>query len=146
MVSYDPAFAYEIAHLLLEGIDRMYGPGRGEDVMYYLTVYNEPVSQPAEPADLDVEGLHKGIYLYEKATGGDHEVSVLASGIGMQQALRAKEILRDEYNIGTNIFSVTSWVELAREGHGRICVTRRIRRRRHSPRSSCGRPPARILR
>ena len=117
VVSYDPAFAYEIAHLLLEGIDRMYGPGRGEDVMYYLTIYNEPISQPAEPADLDVEGLHKGIYLYEKAAGGDHEVSVLASGIGMQQALRAKEILRDEYNIGTNIFSVTSWVELAREGH-----------------------------
>ncbi|CAB0560749.1 pyruvate dehydrogenase (acetyl-transferring), homodimeric type [Corynebacterium diphtheriae] len=119
VVSYDPAFSYEIAHLLREGIDRMYGPGRGEDVMYYLTIYNEPISQPAEPEDLDVEGLHKGVYLYEKAGGGEHEVSLLASGIGMQQALRAKEILRDEFNIGANIFSVTSWVELAREGHAK---------------------------
>lgn len=119
VVSYDPAFSYEIAHLLREGIDRMYGPGRGEDVMYYLTIYNEPISQPAEPEDLDVEGLHKGVYLYEKADGGEHEVSLLASGIGMQQALRAKEILSDEFNIGANIFSVTSWVELAREGHAK---------------------------
>ncbi|CAB0730979.1 pyruvate dehydrogenase (acetyl-transferring), homodimeric type [Corynebacterium diphtheriae] len=119
VVSYDPAFSYEIAHLLREGIDRMYGPGRGEDVMYYLTIYNEPISQPAEPEDLDVEGLHKGVYLYEKADGGEHEVSLLASGIGMQQALRAKEILRDEFHIGANIFSVTSWVELAREGHAK---------------------------
>lgn len=119
VVSYDPAFSYEIAHLLREGIDRMYGPGRGEDVMYYLTIYNEPISQPAEPEDLDVEDLHKGVYLYEKADGGEHEVSLLASGIGMQQALRAKEILRDEFNIGANIFSVTSWVELAREGHAK---------------------------
>lgn len=119
VISYDPAFSYEIAHLLREGIDRMYGPGRGEDVMYYLTIYNEPISQPAEPEGLDVEGLHKGVYLYEKADGGEHEVSLLASGIGMQQALRAKEILRDEFNIGANIFSVTSWVELAREGHAK---------------------------
>ncbi|CAB0870169.1 pyruvate dehydrogenase (acetyl-transferring), homodimeric type [Corynebacterium diphtheriae] len=119
VISYDPAFSYEIAHLLREGIDRMYGPGRGEDVMYYLTIYNEPISQPAEPEDLDVEGLHKGVYLYEKADGCEHEVSLLASGIGMQQALRAKEILRDEFNIGANIFSVTSWVELAREGHAK---------------------------
>ncbi|CAB0656709.1 pyruvate dehydrogenase (acetyl-transferring), homodimeric type [Corynebacterium diphtheriae] len=119
VISYDPAFSYEIAHLLREGIDRMYGPGRGEDVMYYLTIYNEPISQPAEPEDVDVEGLHKGVYLYEKADGGEHEVSLLASGIGMQQALRAKEILRDEFNIGANIFSVTSWVELAREGHAK---------------------------
>lgn len=119
VISYDPAFSYEIAHLLREGIDRMYGPGRGEDVMYYLTIYNEPISQPAEPEDLDVEGLHKGVYLYEKADGGEHEVSLLASGIGMQQALRAKEILRDEFNIGANIFSVTSWIELAREGHAK---------------------------
>lgn len=115
VVSYDPAFAYEIAHILPEGIDRMYGEGRGEDVIYYLTIYNEPVHQPAEPENLDVEGLHKGIYLYEKAEG-DLQVSLLASGIGMQQALRAKEILAEDFGVAANIFSVTSWVELAREG------------------------------
>ena len=119
VVSYDPAFAYEIAHLLREGIDRMYGPGRGEDVMYYLTIYNEPVHQPAEPEDLDVEGLHKGIYLWDKAEGTKtHQVSLLASGIGMQQAIRAKGLLA-EFDVDASIFSVTSWVELARDGHAK---------------------------
>ena len=115
VVSYDPAFSYEIAHLIREGIDRMYGPGRGEDVMYYLTVYNEPVSQPAEPEDLDVEGLHKGIYLYSRGQIGDNEVSLLASGIGMQQALRAQAMLADEHNVKANVYSVTSWTELSRD-------------------------------
>ncbi|RSZ61388.1 pyruvate dehydrogenase (acetyl-transferring), homodimeric type [Corynebacterium hylobatis] len=119
VVSYDPAFGYEIAHLLREGIDRMYGPGRGENAIYYLTVYNEPTPQPAEPENLDVEGLHKGIYLYSPAADAGvegHEASILASGIGMGAALRAREILAEDYNIKSNIFSVTSWVELAREG------------------------------
>ncbi|MDO4911731.1 MAG: pyruvate dehydrogenase (acetyl-transferring), homodimeric type [Corynebacterium sp.] len=119
VITYDPAFSYEIAHLVREGIDRMYGEGRGEDVIYYMTVYNEPVPQPAEPENLDIEGLHKGIYLYEAAeNAGEKQVSVLASGIGMQAALKAKELLA-EYGVGVNIFSVTSWVELAREGQQR---------------------------
>ena len=67
VVAYDPAFAYEIAYIAREGIDRMYGEGRGENVIYYLTVYNEPVHQPAAPENLDVEGLLKGIYLYSPA-------------------------------------------------------------------------------
>ncbi|MDO4909710.1 MAG: pyruvate dehydrogenase (acetyl-transferring), homodimeric type [Corynebacterium sp.] len=120
VITYDPAFSYEIAHIVREGIDRMYGEGKGEDVIYYLTVYNEPISQPAEPENLDIEGLHKGIYLYEAAdtSAGDKQVSILASGIGMQAALKAKELLA-EYGVSANIFSVTSWVELAREGHER---------------------------
>ncbi|AGF73006.1 pyruvate dehydrogenase (acetyl-transferring), homodimeric type [Corynebacterium halotolerans] len=116
VVTYDPAFSYEVAHLIREGIDRMYGPDRGENVIYYLTVYNEPSHQPAEPEDLDVEGLHKGIYLYSKGEGSGHEASILASGIGMQEALRAQEILSEDYGVAANIFSVTSWVELARDG------------------------------
>ncbi|QTH59163.1 pyruvate dehydrogenase (acetyl-transferring), homodimeric type [Corynebacterium hindlerae] len=119
VVSYDPAFAYEIAHIVREGIDRMYGPGRGENVIYYLTIYNEPVSQPAEPENLDVEGLHKGIYQYAVGEGTGHEANILASGIGMQQALRAAEMLRESYGVRANIFSVTSWNELAREGAAR---------------------------
>ena len=117
VVSYDPAFAFELAHIIREGIDRMYGPGRGENVIYYLTIYNEPTPQPAEPADLDIEGLHKGIYLYSPAEGTGHEANILASGIGMQAALKAKEMLAADYNVKTNIFSVTSWNELARDGH-----------------------------
>ncbi|RNE49560.1 pyruvate dehydrogenase (acetyl-transferring), homodimeric type [Corynebacterium alimapuense] len=119
VVSYDPAFAYEVAHLLHEGIDRMYGEGRGENVIYYLTVYNEPTLQPAEPEELDVEGLHKGIYLYSPAAeveADGHEASILASGIGMQAAIEAQKILASDYNVAASIFSVTSWVELARDG------------------------------
>ncbi|AKK11550.1 pyruvate dehydrogenase (acetyl-transferring), homodimeric type [Corynebacterium uterequi] len=116
VVSYDPAFSYEIAHLVREGIDRMYGPGRGEDVSYYLTVYNEPVPQPKEPEDLDVEGLHKGIYLYSRGEQGTHEVSLLASGVGMQWALQAQQILAEEYDVKASVYSVTSWTELARDG------------------------------
>ncbi|MBC3185149.1 pyruvate dehydrogenase (acetyl-transferring), homodimeric type [Corynebacterium sp. zg-331] len=116
VISYDPAFAYEVAHLVREGIDRMYGPGRGEDVIYYLTIYNEPIPQPAEPEDLDVKGLHKGIYLYDRGTKGSLSASILASGIGMQAALRAQEILAEDFDVKASIFSVTSWVELARDG------------------------------
>ncbi|MCH6197534.1 pyruvate dehydrogenase (acetyl-transferring), homodimeric type [Corynebacterium mastitidis] len=116
VVSYDPAFAYEVAHLVREGIDRMYGPGRGENVIYYLTIYNEPIPQPAEPENLDVEGLHKGVYLYDGGSRGSLDASILASGIGMQAALRAQEILAEDFDVKASIFSVTSWVELARDG------------------------------
>ena len=117
VVSYDPAFAYEIAYIVCDGIDRMYGPERGEDVIYYLTIYNEPTSQPAVPEDLDVEGLLGGIYRFRKAEGDKH-VNLLASGIGMQEALRAADILED-YGVASSIYSVTSWNELARDGHER---------------------------
>lgn len=117
VVSYDPAFAYEIAYIVCDGIDRMYGPERGEDVIYYLTIYNEPTSQPAVPEDLDVEGLLGGIYRFRKAEGDKH-VNLLASGIGMQEALRAADIL-EGYGVASSIYSVTSWNELARDGHER---------------------------
>lgn len=117
VVSFDPAFAYEIAYIVCDGIDRMYGPERGEDVIYYLTIYNEPTSQPAVPEDLDVEGLLGGIYRFRKAEGDKH-VNLLASGIGMQEALRAADILED-YGVASSIYSVTSWNELARDGHER---------------------------
>ena len=117
VVAYDPAFAYEIAYIVCDGIDRMYGPERGEDVIYYLTIYNEPTSQPAVPEVLDVEGLLGGIYRFRKAEGDKH-VNLLASGIGMQEALRAADILED-YGVASSIYSVTSWNELARDGHER---------------------------
>lgn len=114
--SYDPAFSYEVAHLIHRGIDRMYGPGKGENVIYYITIYNEPVPQPAEPENLDVEGLHKGIYLYSRGEGTGHEANILASGVGMQWALKAQGILEEEYGVRANIYSATSWVNLARDG------------------------------
>ncbi len=120
VVTYDPAFGYEIAHIVHRGIERMYGEnsnnGRGEDVIYYITAYNEPIHQPAEPENLDVEGLHKGIYLYDAASGSaELQANILASGVAMTAALKAKELLK-EFDVDANVFSVTSWNELARDG------------------------------
>ena len=64
-VAYDPAFAFEIAHIVRDGLRRMYagGPnGTGEDIFYYLTIYNEPIVQPAEPENVDVEGILRGMH------------------------------------------------------------------------------------
>src|SRR5690606_27570724 len=63
VVHYDPAFAFEVGHIVRDGLRRMYGEN-AENIFYYLTVYNEPYVQPAEPENLDVEGLLKGMYLY----------------------------------------------------------------------------------
>ncbi|MFG6304424.1 pyruvate dehydrogenase (acetyl-transferring), homodimeric type, partial [Corynebacterium hesseae] len=115
---YDPAFGYEIAHLVPRGIERMYGEDN-EPIMYYITVYNEPVKQPAEPENLDVEGLHKGIYHYNTAESGSIPANILASGVGMYEALRAQEILAESYDVKASLFSVTSWVKLARDGAAR---------------------------
>src|ERR687893_3102906 len=69
VVAYDPAYAYEIGHIVRDGLRRMYGESP-EDVFYYLTIYNEPYPQPAEPSDLDVDGLLRGIYRYQAAPSG----------------------------------------------------------------------------
>jgi pyruvate dehydrogenase E1 component len=122
-VAYDPAFAYEIAHIVRDGLRRMYGqPQDGSavsdsDVFYYLTVYNEPIVQPAEPADLDVAGLLKGLYRYSPSLGieGRPRAQVLASGVAMPWALRAQQLLGEEWSVDVDIWSATSWSELRRE-------------------------------
>jgi len=116
VVSYDPAFAYEVGHIVKDGLRRMYGEN-GENVYYYLTVYNEPYMQPAEPEKLDVDGLLKGIYLYAPATKKSKKtVQLLASGVGMNWALAAQKLLADDWDIAANVWSVTSWNELRRDG------------------------------
>ncbi|MGW5559866.1 pyruvate dehydrogenase (acetyl-transferring), homodimeric type [Micromonospora sp. NPDC003944] len=115
VVAYDPAFAYEIAHILEQGLHRMYGEAQ-ENVFYYLTVYNEPTLQPAEPADVDVEGLLKGIYHYAPAPQVDGpKANLLASGTGMQWALKAQQLLAQDWGVGADVWSVTSWTELRRD-------------------------------
>ncbi|MGW3894642.1 pyruvate dehydrogenase (acetyl-transferring), homodimeric type [Micromonospora profundi] len=115
VVAYDPAFAYEIAHILESGLHRMYGDAQ-ENVFYYLTVYNEPTLQPAEPADVDVEGLLKGIYRYSPAPQVDGpKANVLASGTGMQWALKAQQLLAQDWGVAAEVWSVTSWTELRRD-------------------------------
>ncbi|MCZ2837197.1 pyruvate dehydrogenase (acetyl-transferring), homodimeric type [Modestobacter sp. VKM Ac-2985] len=125
VVSYDPAFSFELGHIFKDALRRMYGedPGaplgghRSPDVMYYLTVYNEPYVQPAEPEDLDVTGLLAGMYRYAEGpqvTDGT-KAQVLASGVAVPWALRAQELLAQDWNVSADVWSVTSWNELRRE-------------------------------
>ena len=118
VVAYDPAFAFELGHIVKDGLRRMYGEN-SENIFYYLTVYNEPYVQPAEPENLDVEGLLKGIYLYSKAKKqrrAKRRVNLLASGVALNWALKAQDLLASDWKISANVFSVTSWNELRRDG------------------------------
>ena len=94
VVSYDPAFAFELGHIIQDALRRMYGE-KPEDIFYYLTLYNEPYVQPAEPEGVDVEGILRGIYRYSPAAEGDGaRAQILASGVSVQWALEAQRLLQ----------------------------------------------------
>nr|WP_244891703.1 pyruvate dehydrogenase (acetyl-transferring), homodimeric type [Micromonospora yangpuensis] len=115
VVSYDAAFAFELAHIVENGLHRMYGEDP-ENIFYYLTIYNEPIHQPAEPEGVDVEGLLKGIYRYAPAPAVDGpKAQILASGTGMQWALKAQQLLAQDWQVAADVWSVTSWTELRRD-------------------------------
>ncbi|MDN5700817.1 MAG: pyruvate dehydrogenase (acetyl-transferring), homodimeric type, partial [Kocuria sp.] len=116
VIHYDPAYGYEIAHIIKRGIEHMYG-SKDEDhnVMYYLTVYNEPIRQPAEPENVDVEGIIKGIYLLKPAENEGTKAQLLSSGVGVAWALEAQQILADEWGVSADVWSVTSWTNLRRD-------------------------------
>ncbi|MGA0130825.1 MAG: pyruvate dehydrogenase (acetyl-transferring), homodimeric type, partial [Candidatus Nanopelagicales bacterium] len=114
VVAYDPAFGFEIAHIVKDALRRMYGDNP-ENIYYYLTVYNEPYIQPEQPENLDVEGLLKGIYLYSKNKEKGVKANLLASGVSVPWALEAQEILKS-YGVSADVYSVTSWNELRRDG------------------------------
>jgi pyruvate dehydrogenase E1 component len=135
-LAYDPAWSYEIAVIVEDALRRMYGSSdehpHGEDVFYYLTVYNEPYLQPAMPAGVDVEGIRRGIYRYAAApangtTGsadGSHAAAgedarpraqILSSGVAMQAALKAQHLLAEQWGVAADVWSVTSWSELRRD-------------------------------
>jgi pyruvate dehydrogenase E1 component len=117
VVTYDPAYGYEIGHILRAGLDRMYG-GHHEDpnVMYYITLYNEPIVQPKEPENLDVEGLLKGIYKLNESSHDGIKTQILASGVALPWAIEAQELLANDWGVSADVWSVTSWNELRREG------------------------------
>jgi pyruvate dehydrogenase E1 component len=112
--SYDPAFAYEIAVIVQDGIRTMYE--NAEDHFYYLTVCNENYVQPPMPDAPNIrEGILRGIYLYQPSQTGPAQVSLFGSGPILNEALKAQKLLADKFGVGANVWSVTSYTELRRD-------------------------------
>jgi pyruvate dehydrogenase E1 component len=135
-VTYDAAWAYELAYIVKDALHRMYGSTaehpNGEDIFYYLTIYNEPYVQPTEPADYEggkaelERAIVRGLYRYAAApelaagapasTTGDHpEAQIIASGVALRWALEAQRLLADDWGIRAGTWSAPSWTELRRE-------------------------------
>ncbi|MBE4598889.1 pyruvate dehydrogenase (acetyl-transferring), homodimeric type [Vibrio navarrensis] len=112
-ISYDPTFAYEVAVIMQDGIRRMYGDQ--ENVFYYMTLMNENYAHPAMPEGAE-EGIRKGIYKLETLSGSKGKVQLMSSGTIMNEVRKAAVILSEEYGIASDVYSVTSFNELARDG------------------------------
>jgi pyruvate dehydrogenase E1 component len=113
-IAYDPTFSFELAVILQDGLRRMYGPDQ-ENVFYYLTLMNETYHQPAMPDGVE-EGIRRGIYKLLSHDGEKSKVQLLGSGTILNEVIKAAEILSEEYQIASDVFSVTSFNELARDG------------------------------
>ncbi len=116
---YDPAYGYELAVIVQDGIRRMYQ--EGEDRFYYLTVYNENYVQPPMPEGEGIregirEGILRGLYKYRAAANGPARAQLFGSGPMLNEALRAQQMLAEKYQIATDVWSVTSYNELRRDG------------------------------
>jgi len=113
--AYDPAFAYELAVIIEEGIDRMYK--KGESIFYYITVMNEPYAMPSMPPG-SREGILKGMYRYRPANNGKSKLraQLFGSGAILREVLHAQEILEEKYNVAADVWSVTSYKALYSDG------------------------------
>ena len=115
---YDPAFVYEATVIMLDGMDRMYA--KGEDWIYYITVYNENYEMPPMPPGCQ-EGILKGMYRLREvpakapAAGPLPHVNLLGSGAILREVIRASELLAEHWGVASTVWSVTSWKELRRE-------------------------------
>lgn len=114
MITYDPAFAYELAVIIRDGIRRMYE--EQEDVFYYITVMNENYVMPAMPGDVK-EGILKGMYKYQegKEQASGLKANLLGSGTILNEAIKAAEILENKFGVSADVYSVTSYKELRKE-------------------------------
>ena len=140
-IAYDPAYAYELAVIVHDGMRRMLT--EHEDVFYYLTVMNENYAMPAMP-----EGAEAGILrgMHRVAEGDDAKVQLLGSGTILREVLAGAELLREDFGVESDVWSVTSYTELRRDGmeaerHNRLHPTAKPRRRSSRSRSAGG--PAR---
>ncbi|GAB3130664.1 pyruvate dehydrogenase (acetyl-transferring), homodimeric type [Glaciibacter psychrotolerans] len=117
VVSYDPAYGYEIGHIIRDGLDRMYGGTHTDpNVMYYITLYNEPYVQPAEPENVDVDGILRGLHRVSESAVAGPKAQLMASGVGVTWALEAQTLLAEDWGVSADVWSVTSWTELRRDG------------------------------
>ena len=118
LLAYDPAFAYEIGVIIQDGIKRMYVDQ--ESIFYYLTVTNEPLPMPAMPEGKDVrEGILKGIYRFRTSTKKDAKLraQLFGSGTIMYEVLKAQQVLEEKYGVAADVWSVTSYKQLYRDGN-----------------------------
>jgi pyruvate dehydrogenase E1 component len=113
-ITYDPAYVYEMAIIIQDGMRRMYE--LGENCFYYLTMYNEDYVNPAMPEGDGVrEGILRGIYKFKAAETGPAKAQIFGSGPILNEALKAQQILAEKYSIATDVWSVTSYNELRRD-------------------------------
>src|SRR5262249_35857965 len=115
-VVYDPAFAYEIAVIIHDGIRRMYVDQ--ESIFYYLTVMNEQYAMPQMPEGSQ-QGILKGMYRFRASSRPDAKAraQLFGSGAILPEVIKAQEILESKYNVGADVWSVTSYGELYRDGN-----------------------------
>jgi pyruvate dehydrogenase E1 component len=116
LVAYDPAFAYELAVIIRDGIRRMYQDG--ERIFYYLTVMNENYAMPAMPEGAR-DGILRGMYKFRTASQPDSKLraQLFGSGAILPQVIEAQKILEERYNVAADVWSVTSYKQLYHEGH-----------------------------
>ncbi|SFM61860.1 pyruvate dehydrogenase E1 component [Ectothiorhodospira mobilis] len=112
-VSYDPAFAYELAVIVRDGLRRMYA--EQENVFYYITVMNENYRHPALPEGAE-EGILRGLYPIARAEGDGPRVQLMGSGSILREVMAAADLLRDDFGVQADLWSATSFNELARDG------------------------------
>ncbi len=112
-ISYDPTFAYELAVIIQDGMRRMYHDM--EDVFYYISVMNENYAHPAMPKGVE-QGILKGIYLFRKGGRKKKRVQLLGSGTIFREAMAAADLLAQDWGVDADLWSVTSFNELARDG------------------------------
>jgi pyruvate dehydrogenase E1 component len=111
-LSYDPAYVYELAVVVQDGLRRMYE--NGEDVFYYITMYNEDYAMPAMPEGV-TEGILRGMYKFKAAAKGEAVAQLFGSGPILNEVLKAQEILAGKYAVQADVWSVTSYNELRRD-------------------------------